>query len=116
MYFSRFHRNILKEALYKKRITTHEYSAIESFWYDNILYDISEIDEAYLKSIGIKCESFETNKKIIYYPHLKSMCLKVCKKNPRKWLYEDELDGNFLFGYIISVEGCRLVTDKGELE
>lgn len=114
MYFCRFNKNILAEALHKKYITTEEYSLIEKFWYDCIFYDLNEEDLMYLESLGFKFEILKNNIKCTYYPHLKIMCLKVCKRDPKKWLYETELDGQFLFGYKISIEGCLLVKHEND--
>lgn len=111
-YFCRFHQSILDEALHKKCITTDEHGLIQKFWYDSLLYDLSKEDVTYLESFNLKLDISENIVKIESFPHLKQMCLKVCKKNPKMWKFEDEIEGNFLFGIIISVDGCQIVKSE----
>lgn len=115
MYFTRFNENILKDALYKKKITTEEFHLIEEFWKTSVLRDISEENAKYLKSLGIEFEVLENNLKITFFPYYKKMCLTVCYKDPRIWRYSDEMEDQFLFGYIISVDKCHLVRSEKEL-
>lgn len=115
MYFTRFNESVLKDALYKKHITTEEFLLIEDFWNNSQLRDISEEDSEFLKSLGIQFEVFENKLKITSFPYHKKMCLTVCYKDPRIWKYCDEMDELFLFGYIISVDKCQLVKSEKEL-
>lgn len=116
MYFTRFNESILKDALYRKQITTEEFLLIQEFWNTSILRDISEENIEFLKSLGIQFEVLENNSvKITFYPYLKKMCLTVCYKDPRIWKYSDEMEDKFLFGYIISIEKCHLIQFEKEL-
>lgn len=111
-YFSRFHKNILDEALHKKYITTDEYGLIQKFWYESILYNLTLEDVSFLESCNLKVKILENSLQIELFPHLKVMCLKVCKKNPKMWRYEEEELGNFLFGLVISIDGCQIVKSE----
>lgn len=115
MYFTRFSENILKDALHKKYITSEEFLLIQEFWNDSLLRDICNEDVEFLKSFGLELEIVENNFKITKFPYNKKMCLTVSCKNPRIWKYSDEIQENFLFGYIISTEKCYLVKDEKEL-
>lgn len=115
MYFARFNETILKDALYKKHITTEEYLLIEEFWNTSQLKDISEENAEFLKSLGIQFEVFENKLKITDFPYHKKMCLTMCARDPRIWKYCDEMDEVFLFGYIISIDKCQLVKSEKEL-
>ena len=113
--FIRFNRNVLDEGLHRKIITTEEYGLIQKFWNDSILHNIKAEDVTFLKSLKFECETHDSGLKITSYPHLKLMCLKVCKKNPKLWRYEDEENGNFLFGLIISVDESLVIKSEKEI-
>lgn len=115
MYFTRFNESVLKEALYKKYITTEEFVLIQEFWNDSVLRNISNENAEFLRSLGIEFEVFENTLKITSFPFNKKMCLTVCHKDPRIWKYTDEIQEQFLFGYIISVDKCHLVRSEKEL-
>lgn len=113
--FSRFNNSILNDALYKKFITMDEYTKINMFWGENILFNISDEDKNFLKLLKFEFENYDEDKiKIISYPHLKLMCLKVYKQDPKFWIYEDETDGNYLFGLIIFVNKCQIIKTEKE--
>lgn len=115
MYFTRFNESVLKDALYKKHITTEEFVLIQEFWNNSVLRDISNENAEFLKSLGIELEVSENNLKITSFPYNKKMCLTVCYKDPRIWKYVDEIQEKFLFGYIISLDKCHLVKSEKEL-
>lgn len=111
-YFCRFHKNILDEALHKKYITTDEYGLIHKFWYDSVLFNLTLEDVAFLESLNFKFKILENTLQIESFPHLKEMCLKVCRKDPKIWKYEDEEFGNFLFGLVISTDEGQIVKSE----
>lgn len=100
MHYSRFKDSILTEAVSDNIITCSERGKIDEFWYENIIYNISEHVD-FLKGLGLKMHELSVEKyEIITWPYIKIQNLLVCQRNPRKWKYEDE-EGNFLFGYTI---------------
>lgn len=111
-YFCRFLQSNLDEALHKKYITTDEYGLIQKFWYESLLYNLTMEDVDFLESFNLKLKILENAVQIESFPHLKQMCLRVCKKNPKLWKYETEIDGDFLFGLEISIDGCRIVKSE----
>ena len=80
-----------------------------------LFYITKEEGVTFLKSLNFECEIHDSGLKITSFPHLKLMCLKVCKKNPKVWRYEDEENGNYLFRLIISVDECRVIKSEKDV-
>lgn len=113
MYYCRYHETILSNAIGNDFITSNERAKIEEFAEQDIMYNISN-DVEHLTNLGLELKEISPDKYLVTkWPFLKIMHLLVCKRNPRKWIYQDE-DEVFLFGYIIQEDNIRLSLDASE--
>lgn len=114
-FFSRCNPSVLIDTLHNKYITTEEFSIIDKFFNEDLLHNITDEDIQFLKSLNFKVNHCNENRyKIIEYPYLKSMCLTYCKKNPRFWKFEDVIEQNFICGFFISIDECKVIKTEEE--
>lgn len=112
MYFKRFHKDILDDAVANEKITTADYLLISQFFYSNIMR-ISTEDVGPLSDI-VELQVIDTKADISHvmvmrWPHLKIMCLKVARSNPRRWIYQDEFEEVTFFEYVVGMPKGQLI-------